>query len=133
MDKRKKNYYNDIYGNDDFVIELKKKDFNIKNNKLKIKNKDFNDNKSLIIFYAPWCAHCRNIYSDVRELSISNLYKFKIGAVNINDINNKNYLLSDILQIKSIPCVYVIKNKELIKFNKEINYENLFYYISMNI
>ena len=133
MENKKKSYYNNIYNKGDFVKELKYKDFNIKKNNVFVKDKKFIDNKSLIIFYAPWCFHCNKIYDDVRELSISNLNKFKIAAVNINDNKNKNYLLSEILNIKTIPTAYIIKNKKLIKFNNDVNFENLFFYINMNI
>ncbi len=133
MDKKKNNMYKNIYGIDDKVSELKCRDFLIKKDELFIKNKEFLDNKSLIIFYAPWCKHCNKMYDDIRELSITNLYKFKIGSVNINDIENKNYILSDTLKIKHIPSIYIIKNKKLVLFNKEATFENIFYYINMNI
>ncbi len=133
MDKKKNNMYKNIYGIDDKVSELKCRDFLIKKDELFIKNKEFLDNKSLIIFYAPWCKHCNKMYDDIRELSITNLYKFKIGSVNINDIENKNYILSDTLKIKHIPSIYIIKNKKLVSFNKEATFENIFYYINMNI
>lgn len=125
--------YNNIYGKYDKVIELKYKDFKFNNKDLIIKNKIFFKNNSLIIFYAPWCKYCKKLYDDISELSITNHNKFNIGSVNINDIKNNNHLLSNFLNITSIPCAYIIKNKKLIKYNKVINYENIFYYINMNI
>ena len=133
MDKKKFNYYEDLYKNDPSVIEFKNKDFIYKKKFLKIKNNKFKNNKSLIIFYAPWCYHCKKMYDDIIELSISNLNKFNIGAVNINDVQNENYLLSEFLNIKSIPSAYIIKKNKLVKFDKDLNFENLFYYININI
>ena len=127
------NYYKDIYNKNDHIKEFKYKDFTIKKDKIIIKNKKFLENKSLIIFYAPWCGHCKNIAKDVRELAMTNLYKFNIGAVNISDIKNKNDLLSDFLDIQSIPTAYVIKNRQLVKLDNPVNFETLFYYINMNI
>jgi len=125
-----KNLYNSKYG----VIELKRNDFEIKKNKVFIKNKKFKENKCIIIVYAPWCSHCRNMYESIIDLSLTNLNKFQIGAINISDIKNKNYLISNALEIKSIPKACILKNKgELVLFDKQINYDNLFYYINMNL
>ncbi len=123
------NFY-DVNG----IIELKYKDFNIKNKKVYVKNKKFKENKSIIIFYAPWCSHCKEIRSQLEELSLTNLNKFQIGTVNTSDQKNKNYLLSHALGIKYIPETFVVKkDNQLIPFGKSANYENLFYYINMNI
>jgi thiol-disulfide isomerase/thioredoxin len=125
-----KNLYNSKYG----VIELKRNDFEIKKNKVFIKNKKFKENKSIIIVYAPWCSHCRSMYESIIDLSLTNLNKFQIGAINISDIKNKNYLISNALEIKSIPKACILKDKgELVLFDKQINYDNLFYYINMNL
>ena len=133
MENKKHNFYKNIYGNNDNVLELKYKDFKINKREISLINNNFKNNQSLIIFYAPWCSHCQKMYDDVRELSISNMYKFNIGAVNINDNKNKNYLLSDFLKIKSIPTAYIVKNNKLENFDKELSFENLFYYIIINI
>lgn len=131
--KNKNDFYEDLYKDDENIDELKYKDFTLKDKKLKLNNKEFENNKSLIIFYATWCGHCKTICDDIKELSITNLNKFKIGVVNISDNKNKNYLLSDFLKIDSIPSAYIIENNHLVKLNKSVNFDNLFFYINMNI
>ena len=129
----KKDYYEDLYINVEHIDELKYSDFIIKDKKLILKNKDYQNNKSIIIFYAPWCSHCKTIYDDIIELSITNLNKFKIGVVNISDNKNKNHLLSNFLKMDSIPTAYIIQDNHLKNLNKNINFYNLFYYININI
>ena len=46
--KKKTNYFNDIYGINDNIQELKYKDFKVNKNNIFIKNKDYKTNKSII-------------------------------------------------------------------------------------
>ena len=124
-----KNIYNSNYG----VTELKYKDFIIKNKKVFVKKDIYKDNHGFIIFYAPWCKHCKELAPKIIDLAISNLNIFYFGSVNIEDIYNDNHKLSHILDVKKIPTIYKLnKNGQLIKYEYEYSYENLNYYITMN-
>ena len=123
------NFTKNLYGNS--IPELTGKNFTINNKKVCLKG-NYKENKTLIIFYAPWCKHCLNMVDDVNELQLNNMHKFTILSVNIT--KKFNFKLADELKISSIPKAFVLKKKnQLIPFNKQINYENLFYYINMNI
>ena len=122
INKNKKNditlSYKNIYGENKGIIELKYKDFIVKNNKLFINNKFFDENKGFIIFYAPWCSHCRKMSDYLIDLALDNLNIFPIGSVNIEDTKNKNYKLTQIAQIKQIPTIMYISNDGSLKYYK---------------
>jgi thiol-disulfide isomerase/thioredoxin len=72
-----KNYlYKDLYGLDKGIIELKLKDFINKKNKLYINNDYFTENKGFIIFYTPWCKHCKTLSELLIDLALSNINIF---------------------------------------------------------
>ncbi len=132
-----KNMYDDMYGQNTGIIELKYKDFtyNKKNNSLKCNHPVFkNVNKGIIIFYAPWCNHCVNMYDDIIELSINYMNVFPIAVVNIEDLKNKNDLLTSYAQVTKYPTMKVL-NKFLIieNYNNDLTKDNITYYINMNM
>ncbi len=132
-----KNLYEDMYGENTGIIELKYKDFtyNKKNNSLKCNHPLFKDiKKGIIIFYAPWCPHCVDMYDDIIELSINYMNIFPIAVVNIEDLKNKNDLLTSYAYVSKYPTMKVLnKNLILENYNNDLSKDNITYYINMNI
>jgi len=127
-------YSKNMYGINKGIIELKYKDFIIKNNKIFINNNFFDENKGIIMFYAPWCSHCKQISDYLIDLALDNLNIFPIGAVNIEDTKNENYKLTQKAKIIQIPTImYISKDGSLKYYKYDITIENLKYFINMNL
>jgi thiol-disulfide isomerase/thioredoxin len=126
--------YKDIYGENTNIIELKFKDFTYKNKKLYIKKNIFPNNKGFIIFYAPWCKHCIKMSDLIINLALSNINLFNFGAVNYEDLEEKNDILCNYADIKKFPTIKIIKEDgEIVDYKYEYNIDNLIYYINTNI
>lgn len=122
-------YENFYDGEDDSVIELTTDDFDLKNKK--IKNKQFENKMGLIMIYAPWCGHCRNMVNIWRELAGQFKYCFIIGAVNSENINSNNIDIIKSFKVKYYPTVKFVNTKGKIKkFNGNLTKDNLLYFIS---
>lgn len=120
--------YKDIYTNTS-VIELKYNDFIHRKIQL-LNHNDFKNKIGLIVFYAPWCIHCKNMKNDWIELSNLFKHKFILGAVNIEDIKNNNDKLSMMYNINQYPTIkYVTKTGRLMNYNGDSDKEDLMYFI----
>lgn len=129
----KNNLYKNIYGDDKYIPELKLKDFSYKNKKLYIKHNNFSSNKGFIIFYAPWCKHCKEISQLFIDLASSNINIFNFGAVNCENTNEKNDYLCLYANIQYYPTLkYINDDGTLENYNYELNADNLIYYINTN-
>ena len=129
----KYNFYKNIYGEDKGIIELTLSDFIYKKKKLYINN-DYFEKKGFIIFYAPWCQHCRKISELLIDLAMVNLNIFSFGAVNSENIKDGNDKLCNYANIQKLPTIFYINDdNSLTEYKHSYNSDNLIYYINTNI
>ncbi len=136
--KSKKTYidpiYRDIFTENSGVFELKYKDFIFKNDKVYIKNNNFKNNKGFVLFYAPWCSHCKKFSPEYSDLALNYVNLFPFGAINIEDTVNKNDILRGKSKVEYIPVLkYIEKDGELKDYKSKYDYEDLLYFININI
>jgi len=125
--------FNDIYGIEKGVIELKLKDFEYINNKLYIKKDIFNEHKGFIIFYSPICEHSKKISNLIMELSSYNVNTFNFAAVNALNINEGNDYVCNYENIIKYPTIkYIKEDRTLENYKYEYTLDNLIYFININ-
>jgi thiol-disulfide isomerase/thioredoxin len=125
------NLFKNIYGDETGVRELTLKDFKYDNKKLYITNSFFNNKKGLIIFYAPWCKHCKKISSLIIDLALSNINIFNFGAINTENIDDGNDKLCIYADINRLPTIKIInKDNTLEDYSYSYTIDNLLYIIN---
>ena len=126
--------YKNIYSEEHGIIELTLSDFKYENDKLIINNEYFNNKPGFIIFYAPWCTHCKKISEMLIELALSNINIFNFGSVNSENINKGNDYLCLYANIKKFPTIkYINKDGTLSDYKFNYTVDNLLYFINTNI
>ena len=75
-------------------------------------NEIVDDNEQLVLvdFWAPWCKPCRLMQPNIEK--IAQMYKGKVKVIRINVDENK--AMSQLLNIKYLPTVYLYKNKRAV-------------------
>lgn len=71
-----------------------------------------NDKEQLVLvdFYAPWCRSCLLMSPHIDK--VAQMYKGKVKVIRINVDENKT--MSQVLNIKYLPTVYLYKNKQAV-------------------
>ena len=125
------NKFKDLYDLDSGIVELKYNDFVKEEKDYYIKNKNIKE--GLLIFYAPWCVHCKKQSQELKNLINDYINKFFIGVVNVEDLKNKNDRLASIFKIKQFPTYFIIKNNKIIKLKDQFkNLDEINFYILLN-
>lgn len=129
-----KSFYQDIYSSELNIPELKLSDFLYKDKVLYINNEYFSEKKGFIIFYAPWCKHCVKSSDLFIDLAMSNVNIFNFGAVNAENLEDKNDYLCVYANIKKFPTLKYIKSDGTLQdYEFEYKFDNLIYYVNTNI
>ena len=126
--------YRNLFNLENGVHELVFKDFQIKDSKIIIKNKMFRKNKSFVLFYAPWCSHCKNFKREYENLALDYIQITSFGSVNIENVKDGNDKLRIAANIEGIPTLKIVNHEGYLEdFNSAVNYDDLLYFINMNL
>jgi thioredoxin-like negative regulator of GroEL len=122
-----KNLYNNVPG----IKELSTKDLIRHNNGsiLPVGN-EFHNKVYMLIYYAPWCGHCKDMVKNVKTLA--NTLKdegFMVGAINCE----RNSDLSDKIIIDSFPTVYFVKENKAIQYDGSRELDDLVKFLCVTL
>jgi protein disulfide-isomerase-like protein len=94
------------------------------------KKEDFEnmEQDSMVLFYAPWCPHCKTVMGDWAKLKKSAPNGVKIAKVNCDEKPE----LAEKHDIKGFPTIILFKNGKKVYFEGPRNLENFLEFIKSN-
>ncbi len=96
-----------LYSGSD-VTELTKSDFIEADSVSKFTVKGFEGKRGLVVFYAPWCGHCKNMVTDFKSIAgKANANKKYYAAVNCEQQKE----LAEKVGVKSFPTIKIVDEK----------------------
>lgn len=126
MDREK----GDMFKDDSAVTELTYTDFVFKKNKKLLVKNSFENKSGMVIFYAPWCKHCKKKAKMWEEIGSLFLNKFFVSSVNVENVERNNDLVKINYNVKLYPSIfYVTKNGNLHKYDGILDKEDIICFI----
>jgi thioredoxin 1 len=99
------------------VVYLYSKNMNLSKEKLHIE--DFESNKKLLLFYAPWCGASKSFLPTWERL------ESEISTEKYNVDLDENKQISEQYNIKFLPTVFLVNNGQAIKYEGNRTYEEI--------
>ncbi len=131
-DSNKNDNEKNIYGAEKGIPELILSDFTYKKNELFVKG--FPENKGLIVFYAPWCVHCKKLSDLMFDLAYSYMNVFTIYAVNCENVDKGNDKLCQYAEIEKYPTIkYITPDGMLKDYTNHTNPDDLIFFINSQL
>lgn len=84
--------------------------------------------KSLVLFYAPWCPHCKTMMGDWNRLRKRNMDGLRIVKVNCDEQPK----MAEKYNVKGFPTIVLFKNGKKIHFEGPRNYDNFVKFLAEN-
>jgi thiol-disulfide isomerase/thioredoxin len=112
------------------IEEEKKEGFEADEEKKEDKKEDFEnmENGSMVLFYAPWCPHCKTVMGDWAKLKKAAPGGMKIAKVNCDEKPE----LAEKHDVKGFPTIILFKGGKKVYFEGPRNLENFLEFIKSN-
>jgi protein disulfide-isomerase-like protein len=122
---------NNLYDSKKGIFELNSTHLSLnKNNEIVSLHDEFLNKAYMLLFYAPWCGHCKNMVNEVTELG-EQLYdeKFLIGAVNCE----KHQDVAKKYNIQGFPTIFLSVDGKTEQYNGERTVEHFLEHLCTNL
>ena len=122
---------NNLYDNKKGIFELNSTHLSFnKNNEIVSLHEQFLNKAYMLLFYAPWCGHCKTMVNEVTELG-EQLYdeNFIIGAINCEKQDDvaKKY------NIQGFPTIYLSVDGKTQQYNGERTVDQFLEHLCTNL